>query len=110
MKLVLKKLSAIIVATSLIIGMCTVPAFAQEGEFGAECTITDRVLSISGEGNSHYINAIIMPADSEVDGITVEKLNGSKYISFSMKNTGGFEKSFTLPTGFTDGEYKAVLW
>lgn len=110
MKLVLKKLSAIIVATSLIIGMCTVPAFAQDSEFSAECTITDRVLSISGEGNSRYINAIIMPADNEVDGITVEKLNGSKYISFSMKNTGGFDKSFTLPTGFTDGEYKAVLW
>ena len=110
MKLVFKKLLAIIVAASCITGMCSVPAFAQNGEFSAECTVIGREFNISGTGKSRYINAIIMPANDDVDGVTVQKLNDPQYISFSMKNVEGFDKSFVLPAEFTDGEYKAVLW
>lgn len=111
MSFILKRLCAIITACSIIIGISTVPIYAQEGEFIAECAVENGMYSISGKGNSDYINVIVMPADESDDNLTAQKLSQLDYISFSVKNNGNsFEKSFTMPEGFPDGEYKSVIW
>ncbi|MBQ2614947.1 MAG: S-layer homology domain-containing protein [Clostridia bacterium] len=109
MNLVLKRLFAMIIASSIIISMF-VPVYAQNSEFAAELTIAGRVYRISGLGESRYINAIIMPADVHINELSMQKLNEPTYLSFSIKNDDGFTKSFTLPSAFTDGEYKTVVY
>lgn len=111
MGLKLKRLLAILIACSAIIGMCATPIYAQESEISAECAVNVGIYRISGKGNSDYINVVVMPADDSVDDLTTQKLNQSDYISFSIKNNAdGFEKSFAMPQDFADGEYKSVIW
>ena len=105
-----KRFFALAIACSVMVGTVFVPAYANNNELSAECKVSDRAYSISGTGKSNYINAVIMPADDSISEISTQKLNGTGYISFSMKNSNGYAKSFTLSDEFTDGEYKTVLW
>ena len=109
--LVLKRLLSIIVVCFIVIGMFTIPIYAQTNDFSAECLINGDEYNILGKAESDYVNVVLMPADTDVENFSSENFDQSGYVYFSVKNNNGtFSKSFELPNDFSDGEYKSVVW
>ena len=109
--LVLKRLLSIIVVCFIVIGMFTMPIYAQTNDFSAECLINGDEYNILGKAESDYVNVVLMPADTDVENFSPENFDQSGYVYFSVKNNNGtFSKSFELPNDFLDGEYKSVVW
>lgn len=111
MKSIMKRFFALLISCSVAAGMYVMPSYAEDAEFAAVCAVENGIYSISGRGNGDRINVIINPAEEDINAFTAEILSQSNHIAFSVENgSDGFQKRFTLPQDFSDGEYKSVVW